>query len=201
MYDFTYIKHYLNLIREYAYKKNICVFMPTIELKKSKYYSAVYVFNCDSGDRVIYKKGLTPSEKILITGKASKKSFKLNGIELGVLICREMQDKPFKYFNKKSLPDLILWPSYWGWTYKMKWGPIRLTDGKRDKCYHLISKLKRPLVQINMSNTFGSDDSKVLGGKSVIVDSENRKIGLGKYGQEDRFLVSFNGLKLRLVAN
>ena len=199
MYDFSYIDYFLNLIRVHAYKKKICVSIPTIELRNNKYYSAVYIFNGDSGDSIIYKKGLTPSELILMTPKKSKKTFALKGFKLGVLICREMQDHPFEYLDKLNLPDLILWPSYWGWNYKNKWGPIRLSDGKKDLCFLLIKKIKRPLIQMNMSNTFGHGEKLLRAGKSVVVNSQNKKIGMGKFGKKDRFLVSFDGLKLKFL--
>jgi len=199
-YYFDEIDWYLERVKEHAYKKKTCVVIPTLNKIGKHCYSAVYVFNSDHGDSVIYKKGLTPSEKLVLKPKSSRRKFKVNGSELGVLICREMEDKPYSYFKKDKMPDLVLWPSYWGWQYKSKWGPIKFSDGKKDKCHQLISKIKKPLVQINMCSTFGKKPNSIdKFGKSVFVNSDNKKIGVGAYGKEDHILVHFDGKKLREV--
>ncbi len=195
--DSTILPELIDEIRIYAYKKNICVFYPTIEKINKFFYSSVYIFNSDHGDKKIYKFGLTPSEKKVMKPKRSNRYFKVNGVKLATLICREMEDPLFTYLNKKNLPDLLLWPSYWGWKYHHKWGPIDQNDGKKAKPFSLMAKLKRPMIQINMSTTVRFDMTKEKYGKSVIIDKNNKKVGLGKYGQEDLILISFKDYKIK----
>jgi predicted amidohydrolase len=190
--DYSSMPILLNKIREHAYNKNICVYFPTIEKLKKKYLSAVYIFNSDDGDSICYKEGLTPGEKTVMKPKKGKRSFKVNGIKFGSLICREMEDPAYTYYKKSSLPDIILWPSYWGWKYHMKWSPLRKEDGKKDKCYQLVKQLKRPLIQINMSRTIRKDMSTERYGKSVFVDAQNKKVGVGSFGEEELIIVSYN---------
>ncbi len=196
MMEFSYIEQFLEKIKELAYELDICVFIPSLIEKKLKIYNACYVFNHDKGDSTIYKYGLTPSETIMLTPKRSTRRFSLKGVDIGVLICREMQDKPYAYFDKKDLPQLLLWPSYWGWSYKDKWGE-KTSDGKEDKTYSLIKALKLPLIQINMANTPLANGNMFKAGKSVIVNSDNKKVGVGSFSKVDRYIVEFKNSKLR----
>ena len=195
-YDFSEITYYLEKLKECAYQKDICLMMPTLFNTGTKRYSLVHVFNSDKGDEIIYKFGLTPSEKLVLHSKKSNRIVSVNGVQVGVLICREMEDPAYMYFHKKRLPDLIFWPSYWGWEYKSKWGPIKYIDGEKDKCYELISELKRPLIQANMCTTFGKKEGEVAKyGKSVFVSSSNTKQAVAAYGKPDHVILNYeNGI-------
>lgn len=196
MLDYKFIDLYLELIKDYAYELDICVFIPTLIERNLKIYNATYVFNHDGKDTIIFKQGLTPSEKIMLTPKKSKKTFKLKGYSIGAIICREVEDKPYTYFPKNNLPDLLIWPSYWGWRYKNKWNP-KLEDGKPSLAYSFIKKVKRPLIQVNMASTPLANDTILKTGKSVIINSNNKKIGVGAYGKIDKYLIEFDGDRLR----
>ena len=137
----------------------------------------------------------------MMKSKRGKRSFFVNGVKFGILICREMQDPAFKYFTKKSLPDVILWPSYWGWKYHMKWSPILKKECKKDKCYQLINRIKRPLIQINMSRTIRKDMTVERYGKSVVVNAQNKKVGTCNFGEQDLFIVSNKDGKIKKLGN
>lgn len=197
--DFKKMPALLNEIKEHAYKSGVCVLFPTIEKIKKNYVSAAYIFNSDTGDEICYKQGLTPAEKTVMKAKSGKRIFQVNKTKFGILLCREMEDPAYTYLNKEKLPDVILWPSYWGWEYHHKWGPLKKSTGKKDKCFSLIKKVKRPLIQINMSTTIRLDMTVERYGKSVVVDSSNKKVGIGKYGKKDLFVVSYsNGIIKKL---
>ena len=91
-YEFSEIAYYLEKLKEYAYKEDICLMMPTLLNTGIKRYSVVYVFNSDKGDEIIFKYGLTPSEKKVLHPKKSKRIVSIKGVQIGVLICREMED-------------------------------------------------------------------------------------------------------------
>jgi predicted amidohydrolase len=196
MLDFSFVDQYLDQIRDYAYELDICVFIPTLIERNLNIYNATYVFNHNGKDTTIFKQGLTPSETIMMHAKKSKKTFKLNGYTIGAIICREVEDKPYTYFDKENLPDLLIWPSYWGWRYKDKWA-AKKTDGKPNLAYNLIKKLKRPMIQVNMASTPLADGSHMKTGKSVIINSDNKKVGVGAFGKIDKYLIRFDGKSLK----
>ncbi|MCT4642734.1 MAG: hypothetical protein N4A33_10615 [Bacteriovoracaceae bacterium] len=193
--DYEFIDSYLELIKEYAYELDICVMIPSLIMRNLKIYNATYIFNHDGKDTTIFKQGLTPSEKIILHSKKSKKFFNLKGYNIGVIICREVEDKPFTYFSKHKVPDLLLWPSYWGWRYKSKWG-AKKDDGKRSKAFSLIKKLKVPMIQINMSKSSDAKGKLIKSGKSVVVNKDASKVGVGAFAKNDRYLVYFDGINL-----
>lgn len=196
-YDFSEIDYYLDQIRDLAYLNDVGIMIPTLTNDGRRRNSAVYVFNSDQGDLVVYKKGLTPSEKLVLHPRGGKRSARVKGVEVGVLICREVEDPVYTYFKQNNLPDIIFWPSYWGWQYKSKWGPIKYIDGEKDLCFELITKIKRPIFQANMCTTFSKDlKSFDKYGKSVFVNGDCRKVGVGAYGKTDHILIRYDGQKL-----
>lgn len=199
--DSSILSSLLEEIKIQAYKSDVCVFLPTMQKIGKYYYNAVYTYNSDKGDSVCYKQGLISGEKTVLKSKKGKRSFKVNGIEFGALICRELEDPAFTYFKKDKLPDILLWPSYWGWQYHHKWGPIKNTTGKPDPCYKLIKKLKRPIIQINMSTTIQIDMSVKKFGKSVLVNKDGTKVGVGKYGKEDLLIISYRNGVVKKIKN
>jgi predicted amidohydrolase len=196
MLDYDFIDQYLELIKDYAYELDICVMLPSLIQRKLNIYNATYIFNHDGKDTVIFKQGLTPSETIMMKPKASKKMFMLKGYKVGAIICREVEDKPFTYFDKKDLPDLLIWPSYWGWQYRDKWSSKK-RDGDTNFAHQLIKKLKRPMIQVNMAGTTLGNGKFMKTGKSVIINPDANKIGVGAFGKIDKYLVKFDGKKLK----
>ncbi len=194
--DFQKIDLYVDSISEYAKKKNICVVLPTIEQRGKRFYSSAYLINTESGDKVFYKQGLTDSEKIVMHSKRGTRKFKVKDIEIGILMCREVEDHPQKYF-KKTYPDLVLWPSYWGWSYRVKWGSL---DSKGEKYlpYYNLKRLSRPVIQVNMSSTFNKNLEVEKYGKSLILNSDASKKDALKYGREELAIILFSKLNNKI---
>ena len=195
--DYFKIDSYLDELKDLAHQLDVSVILPTF-IKKGKYfYSCAYLFNTDHGDKIFYKEGLTASEKKVLRSKKGTRVFSVKGTTFGILMCREVEDPAFTYFSKISLPDIILWPSYWGWTYRMKWGPTNYITHKRDKCFWLIKRLKRPMVQINMATTLMADMTIKKFGKSVVVNADAKRQSVAAYGKEDLFVVSYTNKSLK----
>ncbi len=161
------------------------------------FYSEVHILNSDQKDFIIYKSGLTQSEKTVLKSKESERTFLLNGYRLGVVICRELEDNLYKYFDKNNQPDLLLWPSYWGWDYHKKWRAINKDDGKKKKCFKQVEKIKKPLIQINFSTQIEKNKGLRKCGKSIILNSKNKVVGQGAYGKEDKYIVLFDSGRIK----
>lgn len=184
-----FLAEYLNEVQAWVNHNQTSVLLPTAFAKENRIYNSIYCFQPGSRKQ-FFKTGLTPSEKdfFSVPEDASKKIIEVNGLRMAVLICREVQDKPWEHFSEGEA-DVILWPGYWGWVKEDQWTEV-LSTGEENTALKNMKSWRIPLIQSN----FAFNDLKDFKGpgpigKSVVVDSSNQLLFQGAYHEEQVFIV------------
>jgi len=170
-----------------ATANNIAVIVgsPFIEADSSEkiYNSAIY-FNPTSKDYEITSKlGLTKAELRFFTKGQKRGFFKVGGLNIGVVFCREIQDgkELIEDYQAANL-DLILWPSYIKWDSERELGEKDYLEA----AIAISKKLNVPILNINSANSLNDLSLKGLGA-SVLV--ENGEIVFTLVGDEEELKV------------
>lgn len=187
-------------IREHVDKLGLAAIVPTAWLLDGAFYNCGFYFQPGIAPVQFFKEDLTESEtKFFIPQVNSLRSFEVNGVKLGILICIEAALDPWKYYSKETLPDVLLWPGYWG-NKVTTWDANNAKDSY--KVFKNMLSWKRPLIQATFSKNHANVE---LGegpfGRSFVVTSDNRAKFSAAYREEDNFLVRLEGSDKLEVTN
>ncbi|MDO9318276.1 MAG: carbon-nitrogen hydrolase family protein [Gammaproteobacteria bacterium] len=200
--DYAPMQDYLDRIRAHAYKKDICVMMPSLSKRNDKLYNSIFVYSSDKGDSILHKKGLTEAEATVMKPGGGPRTFQVNGYKFGVIICREINDKHYSYLNKNQMPDMLLWPAVWGMFYHSSWTTLDPENPKWNKAFAKVAKYKIPMALINLSHQYREKTGELKKlGKSYCVSAENKVVAVGAYGKPDRIVLQLQGKKLTKIGN
>ncbi|CZF80976.1 Carbon-nitrogen hydrolase [Grimontia celer] len=116
-----------------------------------------------------HKVGLTPSERRIFSEGSGRSNYSLNGLDIGVVICREIDDIDW-FLNEVSpdMPDIIIWPGY------MEAAPRSLSGCKRDQAADakapkaLSDTTNAILIQCNWPHALNFIGDKDMGGSQIL---------------------------------
>lgn len=127
-------------IQELCCSLQIGIFMPTAIPVEDGWINGAYFFS-PKQQFEFHKTGLTDSERMLFQGGlALPRVFTYQGIKIGVLFCREIDDDLL--FSEISDSETVLWPGYWGWDDPFVWDDA-------DPLRSQLKRLAKPVIQIN----------------------------------------------------
>ena len=114
-------------------------------------------------------------------------------------MCREIEDKHYAYFERQSMPDMVLWPSAWGTLYQESWTSV---SPQSRRAYAKVAAYKVPLALINLSHQIHAKTGKLKQrGKSYCVSRDNKIVAVGAYGIPDGILLHLKNNLLRKIGN
>ncbi len=184
------LQPFLDEIHNWTKRTGIEVILPTAVVKNSLVYNSGWWFSMNEA-RQFYKLGLTDSEKkfFSIPKIPGPKVFEIKGFRFSVLICYEVENAPWTYFQPYEV-DAILWPGYWGWDLESKWEPEHST-GKPNPIFSNVANWKSPLLQSNFAfNDLEGHTSAGPEGLSYIIDASNKLIWRGPHKKVGGTLVT-----------
>ncbi|USH04981.1 hypothetical protein K6Q96_17260 [Grimontia kaedaensis] len=152
----------------YQARVNIMVGTPTYS-DDAIYNSYLLLGRCGTLLSQWHKVGLTQSERRAFSEGSGRNNYSLNGLDIGVVICREIDDLDwFLTEISPNMPDIIVWPGY------MEAAPRSLSGSKRDqatdaKAPKAISEATNAiLIQCNWPHALNFTEGKPLGGSQII---------------------------------
>lgn len=120
--DYSEVFKSLEVIQEVVDRGKATVIVPSVVKVKDAFFNSAFVMNPGQSSIQIFKEGLTDSEKGFFTAGVNKsRQFTVNGYRIGLLICFEATQDPWRYLLERELPEIILWPAYWGGEEEPTW--------------------------------------------------------------------------------
>lgn len=184
------LRPYLEHIQSWTNRTGIEVALPTAIVKKGLTYNSGYWFKKNQA-LSFYKHGLTESELKFFSApiEPTAKVFTTNGFRFALLICFEVEQSPWTYFQSDEV-DAILWPGYWGWTLESRWRSEKEL-GDANLIYSNMKHWQRPLLQANFAfNDLGKHKGDGPEGLSFIINADNHLFYRGAHKQVTGFLAT-----------
>lgn len=164
---------------------NIAVALPIIRFKNDRKYNSVLMI--DNGEVIgsIDKVGLGSGfeSRIFDIGENRSRYILLDGLKIGIMLCREMAHNSYHYLNELDLPDVILWPSVYAWPRAIDWNHPQVEWVKRVKSNIDIWNI--PVIQSNLVLPLPLSD--LITGGSISFAKGGKFLSQAKADLDDHF--------------
>jgi len=184
------LEPFLGLLKKRAIDTSTTIVLPSGLPKGELMYNAAFVLHADGTQSLLYKEGLTDSEKRFFTpGRNATRYIQVGKQRVVVMFCMEAAEPAWTFLEEEAECDAILWPGYWGWKEKIQWDASLNKMSKQ--VYENMKVWKTPLIQCNFSANDASD-KRASGpeGLSVVVDENNCLVYHAANKKESVFVVS-----------
>ena len=190
--NFIEVDEALHLIQKQVDQGTTSAFVPAVvKNNEGEFINSGFYFQ-PHDDRVqFFKEGLTVSErKFFKTRPNTTRQFRINGYKIGFLICIEAAHQPWEYLHEGEMPDLILWPAYWGRDIVPSWNENLTAD---DHLVYQNSKIwKAPLLHATFFENHENVGLKPGPfGQSLVIDENSELFYSAAKSIAEDYVVSF----------
>ena len=165
-------------VKDTCKRNSIAALVPTLTFRgKDRLNSVVLISEAGEELERFFKIGFTPTdEKIFSQVEHHSRSFNFKGFNIGVLICAEISDDPWKYLDRDTKYDAIVWPGMWGWRDDLDWKDPKPSNGL--EIIESVSSWETCLIQANFSETEGMPYPAGFGGGRSFVINKDKSIAI-----------------------
>ena len=175
----------INKIIKKGQQLMIAVALPIIRFENDKKFNSVIMIDKGEILGVVDKVGLGSGfeSRIFESGENQSRSILIDGIKIGIILCREMAHDSYEYLNEHDLPDLIVWPSVYAWPESINWNNPEVSWVRRVK--DNIDRWNIPVIQSNL--VLPLPNSTMITGGSISFDKDGLFLNQGNPDLEDHF--------------
>ena len=196
--DSSALARSIDKIRETAHAAKITVVLPTpypCRHLPVKFTNSVLVIDAAGEVSARFDKGhfAGGEDRLFVPGSRESRTFSIRNHRIGVLICIEASQAPWDHLDPMDLPDVVLWPGFYGTIPGETW-----SDGTDPQSIAVRKNIeeawKVPLFRATHATNPESHrwPHKIFGG-SIAVDGSARAVHRARFEREDHFQLEVYG--------